>query len=428
MGTPRRLALLASTIFILACAGASVEAAPAASPEPSPSPAESPAVTPEELDEIERSLAPDGDASPGPGLPTFPAPSAAQGFGIGRSFQTMNPDISFILDFAGAIFSDGEPLQTGAHDPARTGFNLQQLEMSLGSAVDPFLRFDGNIVFGQFGLEIEEAYGTTTALPYDLQMRAGQFMTRFGRLNAMHPHSWEYADQPFILGKFMGAESNRGLGTELSWLTPLPWYTEVIGSVTDAQGGATARSFYGSQPLSVLSPLDLQATGAIKQFFPLSEDWSLAWGLSGAAGPNPTGRSNLSNILGTDLYLKYRPLSGGSFTIVSLTTEGLVRNRQVPGGNLMDYGGYSSLFWRFAQQWGTAVRYEYGSGMPGDYLDPDWTGDRQRFSANVTFWPTEFSRIRLQGSVDRPSWRPEPIYASFLTFEVLTGAHGAHKF
>jgi hypothetical protein len=339
----------------------------------------------------------------------------------------MNPDISFILDFAGAVFSD-TPMQTGAHDPSRTGFNLQQLEMSLGSAVDPFLRFDGNIVFGQFGLEIEEAYGTTTALPYDLQMRAGQFMTRFGRLNSMHPHSWEYADQPFILGKFMGAESNRGLGTELSWLTPLPWYTEVIGSVTDAQGGATARSFYGNQSLSVLSPLDLQATGAIKQFFPLSQDWSLAWGLSGAAGPNPTGRSNRSSILGTDLYLKYRPLAGGSFTIVSLTTEALVRNRQVPGGNLMDYGGYSSLFWRFAQQWGTALRYEYGSGVPGDYLDPDWVGERQRVSANVTFWPTEFSRIRLQGSMDRPAWRPQPIYATFLTFEVLTGAHGAHKF
>jgi hypothetical protein len=348
-------------------------------------------------------------------------------FGLGMGTNIMNPNISLIMDAAAAAFS-GPNLQAGGHDPKNNGFNLQQVEMSLNSPVDPFMRFDSNIVFSQFGVEVEEAYATTTALPLDFQARAGQFLTRFGRANATHPHTWDFVDQPMVLGKFMGGEGNRGLGAELSWLVPLPWYTEVVGSVTDPNGGGTARSFYGNDGLGVRSPLDLQGTASLRQFYFLHRDWSLAAGLSTMTGPNPTGRANRSDILGADLYLKYRPLEQGSSTIVALTAEGMQRRRQVPAGLLVDYGGYGALSWHFAQQWGTAIRYDAATGLPGDYLDPDWVGDRGKWTANLTFWPTEFSRLRLQGSMDRPSWRSEPIYAGFLTVETVIGAHGAHKF
>lgn len=352
--------------------------------------------------------------------PSAPAPARPSG-------QGMNPDISVILDVAAAGFS-GPPDQRGGHDPSKNGFNLQQLELSIGSAVDPFWRFDGNLVFSQYGVEVEEAYATSTALPSNLQVRAGQFLTRFGRLNATHPHSWEFVDQPLVLGKFFGGEGSRGLGTELSWLSPLPWYLEIVGSASEAQGASTARSFFGGTDLGVRGPEDLQLTGAVKQFFPFGPDWSLAWGLSGAFGPNATGRSNRSEIYGTDLYLKYRPLRDGDWTIVSFTTEAMARRRQVPGGVLRDEGLYTTLFWRFDQQWGTALRYEAVTGTSGDMLDPEWTGLRQRTSANLTYWPTEFSRIRLQASADAPEWKARPVYGVFLAFETVIGAHGPHKF
>ncbi len=63
-----------------------------------------------------------------------------------------------------------------------------------------------------------------------------------------------------------------------------------------------------------------------------------------------------------------------------------------------------------------------------DYLDPEWVSERHRVAANLTFWPTEFSRIRLQGSVDVPTWQDTPIWAGFLALELVTGAHGAHTF
>jgi hypothetical protein len=273
-----------------------------------------------------------------------PAPPAAP-------TASMNPDISLVTDVALAAFTSEEPRQTGAHDPRRDGFNLQQFELSLSKAVDPYFRFDSHVVFSQFGVEIEEAYATTLSLPANLQARAGQFLTRLGRLNPTHPHAWDFVDQPFVLGRLFGGEGNRGLGVELSWLAPLPWYVELLGSLTDAAGEATARSFYGREDLGVRSPADLQATAAARQFFALHDDLSLAWGLSGAFGPNPTGYHNRTDIFASDLYLKYRPITGASHTVIALQAEWFYRRRQIPGDVLRDHGGYAYVSWRFAQRW-----------------------------------------------------------------------------
>lgn len=349
--------------------------------------------------------------------------------GLVRTFQSLNPDISLIADVALAYFSDDEPLMVGGHDPTDNGFHLQQLELAVSAAVDPYFRFDANLVFSLFGVEIEEVYATTLSLPWNLQVRVGQFLTRFGRINATHPHTWAFVDQSLVIGKFFGGEGNRGLGVEASVLTPLPWYVEVVGSVTDASGASTARSFFGGEDLGVKTPLDFQYTAAIKQFFPLSDNWSLAWGLSYATGPNPTGRDNRTDIYGTDLYLKYRPITHGSYTVLSLDLEWLVRRRQVPGNVQMDHGMYAYLLWKFAKRWAVAGRYELVSGVDqNDALDPTWTHTRHRWSANLTFWPTEFSRLRAQYAYDLPGWRDAGYHAAFLAMEFAVGAHGAHKF
>lgn len=383
----------------------------------------------DDLAELEQALSEDA-AALAETQPTPPAPGGAL-----AAVQAMIPDISFITDVAIGYFSERDNLQSGAHDPTATGFHLQQLEMAIGKTVDPYFRVDGNLVFSQFGVEIEEIYATTLALPWNLQARLGQFLTRLGRINATHPHTWDFVDQALIIGRYFGAEGNRGLGVELSYLAPLPWYVELVGSVTEAGGEATARSFFGPQDLPVESPLDFQSSLAIKQFFPLGHDWSLMWGLSVATGPNATGHDNRSDIYGTDLYLKYRPITRASDTIVALQAEWFYRRRQIPHDLLSDHGGYAYLFWRFRKRWGTALRYELGTPATnqegeaaGDYLDPTWTESRHRVSASLTYWPTEFSRIRAQGSIDLPGWRPEPIHALMLAFEFNIGVHGAHAF
>jgi hypothetical protein len=344
----------------------------------------------------------------------------------------MNPTLSLIFDGAAAWFSDDDPPPAlGAHDPRKTGFHWQQLELAISSVVDPFFRFDSYIVFAPVGVEVEEAYATTLALPAGLQLRAGQFLTRFGRINATHPHSWDFVDQTFAIGRLMGGEGNRGLGTELSWLAPLPWFVEALVSLTEATGEGTARSFYGGNDLGVQSPADLQLTLALKQFFPLGDAWGLSWGLSAAAGPNATGHDNRTEIVGTDLYLKYSPVEGNSPTTVTLQSEWFYRRRQVPHEVLSDLNGYTQLTWRFARRWSAGARYEVGSptyGGPEDDLDPSWTAYRHRTSAALTFNPSEFSRLRLQAAHDDRRWRSDPLWSVLLAAEFVIGAHGAHRY
>lgn len=393
-------------------------------------------ISAEEREAIERALGADAAQREKEGATQPPAapgqqPTPQRGF----SLQSLNPDISFVADIALAWFSSDEPLQTGGHDPVETGFTLQQLEMAIGKSVDPYFRFAATIVFSQFGLEIEEAYATTLALPARLQIRVGQFLTRFGRINNTHPHTWTFSDQPFAIGRVFGGEGNRGLGAEISWLTPLPWYVELVGSVTDARGEGTARSFFGAQALPIETPLDFQLTAAAKQFFPVSDDLSVLWGLSAATGPNSTGYRNRTDIYGTDLFVKYRPITDPSNpTIVSLQTEVFYRRRQVPSQLLQDLNGYAELFWRFEPRWGVAGRYELGTSPAPfagaaieDPLDPEWGSSRQRISANLTFWPTEFSRIRLQGRTALGTSAPTE-HALMLAFEFSVGAHAAHVF
>ncbi len=409
-------------------AGAPADPAPAPSdPAPAPAdPAPDGGLSPEDLAAIEAALA--ADQSAAPAAPAAPAPRAA-------GMQSMNPDMSFIADLAFAYFSAEEPRMVGGHDPTQNGFTLQQLELSVGKPVDPYFRFDANIVFSLFGVEIEEVYATTLSLPGRLQLRAGQMLTRFGRSNATHPHAWNFVDQNLATGRVFGGEGNRGLGLELSWLAPLPWYVEFVGSWTGAAGESTARSFYGAEDGGWQSPLDFQSTLAIKQFFPLSPDLSLMWGLSAANGPNPTGLGNRTDVYGTDLYLKFRPITAESSTIVSLQAEALYRRMQVPEDIHSDLTASTELFWRISQRWGVAGRYEYGSpttGLSGEVvtstLDPEWIAVRQRGATSLTFWPSEFSRLRLQGEVDLAGWSDHPDWAALAAFEFNVGAHGAHAF
>lgn len=443
-GAARAALLAAFPLLFAPCAAFAQEAsAPSASESASENPA-APAesssetssdaeLSPEELAELEAALAKDAAAAP--------ASSASDGekkSGFAAALANFNPDIAVILDVAGGWYSgDGKAVTAGGHDPQKTGFTLQQLELSLGKAVDPYFRFDANIVFSQFGVEVEEAYATTLGLPASLQLRVGQFLTRAGRLNPTHPHTWEFIDQNFALTRIFGGEGNRGLGAELSWLTPLPWYAEIVLSATDAAGASTARSFLGGGDYDLDSPLDFQLTAALKQFFPLTDSLSLNVGLTAITGPNASGNGNRTDIYGMDLYLRWRPVSGETLRWVAIQGEVFWRRRQIPGDLLQDVNAYLQGVWRFADRWSAALRYEWGSpswdsdGKTSlrDPIDPAWTRHRHRASAAVTFHPSEFSRVRLQAARDdAPNLAKDPVWSVFLAAEFSVGAHGAHAF
>lgn len=196
-----------------------------------------------------------------------------------------------------------------------------------------------------------------------------------------------------------------------------------------ADNEETARTF---APEEGAVDFPIQTTAALEQFWALGRDLDLAWGLSWATGPaTDDGRGEL---WGSDVMLRYRPLSDGRQGSTALSGEVFYRRLDTPAGLLTDWSAFAVIEGRFSKRWGAAARYEWGAPTMSDGrivtdpLDPDWTDTRQRVAAALTGWPSEFSRVRLQGEADLPGWVDEPLLAAFLAFEISAGAHGAHRY
>lgn len=359
--------------------------------------------------------------------------------GSSTSRTALNPEISLDGLFSFTQFNQDNPLVfDGGHDPRLNGFNLQQVELAFVSTIDPYFKANAYLVMTSEGIEVEEAYAVTLEFPWNLQLRGGQFYTVAGRQNTMHPHAWNFANKPLVLSRFFGGDGLRNPGAELSWLTPLPWYSEIIVSAQNSTG-ETAVSFRPDGKMR--SIVDAVMLARLNNFFGIAEDWSLNVGLSYLNGANATSDSSRTRIYGGDLYLKYRPVSGTSF--VSLTVEALRRSYDGADGELSDWGWYSELNYRLPEgmsRWHVGLRYDWAStknGVPvitatgddgaGNPVDLD-TAERFRISPVITFYPSEFSKVRFQYDYDKPADFETAQHAVSVQLEFLMGAHGAHKF
>lgn len=133
-------------------------------------------------------------AGPSPGLIPAPAPIAGGGGASAPKGSYLNISFDSIFTGAASTANDLSTLEVGDHDPQQNGFNARNVELALNGAVDPYFEGFSNIIFkldneNETGVEVEEAFGQTTSMPYGLQFKGGQFFTPFGRLNPMHPHA-----------------------------------------------------------------------------------------------------------------------------------------------------------------------------------------------------------------------------------------------
>ena len=370
-----------------------------------------------------------------------------------------NPKISLNGLFTAAMFSDKNNLELGDHDPKVNGFNVQNVELHLQGTVDPYFQMDANVVTfiekGETKVELEEAYGTSLALPANLQLVAGQYFTRFGRHNRQHPHQWDFVDQPVILGRLFGPDGLRGPGAQVSWLAPVPFFLELTASAQQALGGI-ATSFlsepgqmvrgYTLMDRPVQKAGDLIYMPRVATSLDLSDEVTAVLGGSTLFGPNASGPSNTTIIYGTDLYAKWKPVNQShGFPFVAWQTEFLFRDYDagpdtingIPASRLKDYGMYSQVTWGFVYRWVAGFRVDYVNSSGGDPAAPfltmlaqrDLIGERWRFAPNLTFYPSEFSKFRLQYNLDFASSRGrEAVHGLFLQAEFNIGEHGAHSF
>ncbi|MFL6588714.1 MAG: hypothetical protein ACJ8M4_00930 [Chthoniobacterales bacterium] len=377
--------------------------------------------------------------------------------GGGNNKNYMN--ISFDSVFALATSSDRhlDQLEVGDHDPQQRGFNARNAEIALDGAVDPYFEGFANIVLkldnnNETEIELEEAFLQTTNLPFGLQVKGGQFFDAFGRINATHPHTWDFADSPLVNGRLLGPDGLRGVGAQISWTLPTPWYSQLIFAVQNGRGG-TAYSFRNPGDDGVFydrMTIDRDASALhdmlyVPRFetsFNPSETQTILLGASGAFGMNDTGADNHTQIYGADFLYKWKSSHAeGGFPFVKWQTEVMYRRFEAGRGlydafpvneTFGDWGLYSQVLWGFKKGWVAGIRGDYLHMEESAFTEDETRQSRSRISANLTWYPTEFSKLRLQYNHDfleeNDFLAGRNVDSVFLQFEFILGAHGAHKF
>jgi hypothetical protein len=379
-----------------------------------------------------------------------------------RGTQSLNPYVSAILDAEGGyqrrplLFVNGDdPLLRSEEGKKAAGFAVQEVELAFSAIVDPYFRGDVFLTIPNLdGLEVEEAFATSTSLPWNLQVKGGTFRSAFGRQNGQHLHVQDFTRRPLVNAAFLGADGLRGPGLQVSWLAPLPFYLTVsaeafsIGAPEEPAAGVTI-----APPVATFGggdPTDLTYTGEVKVFFPFGDDWSLYAGLNGATGVSPGlfqptdagpvvfGVNRRSYLVGADLYVKWKPPNvAGGYTSVAWQSEAMWRHlddaADLPSG--WDGGLYSQIVVQVARRWFLGLRGDV-LGIPTSSS----LGRTLRAATSITFQMSEFARVRWYveaehadsgpsvPGVSLATVQPADSVATFLQLEISIGAHGAHPF
>lgn len=324
-----------------------------------------------------------------------------------RSRLSTNPDISVIGDVRAMYFLEGE---------RNIDLELHEIETAFKSVVDPFARADVYIAAanedGEISFELEEAYLTTLALPYKLQLRAGKFRSNIGKINRIHPHALPFPDIPTVYKNFFGEEGLNDQGVGISWLLPnRTFYQELSLEVT--RGPGESESFEASAENRLLY------TAHLKSFWDLTDNATIELGLSGLAGPNDTGHT--SWIGGVDLTYKWKPVRFNTYRSFTLQAESFFSRKKTGVDDITAWGMYALASYQLSRRWILIGRYDHSD------LPHNGAWNENGITAALTWYVTEYQKIEFGA---KTSWREgedQTIQAIVRAIFVI-GTHGAHEY
>lgn len=335
---------------------------------------------------------------------TSPAPSAQS-----RTAPTALPDISVIGDF-----------QASFRDKSGRNFNagINEAEFSFQSVVDPYARADFFLTVGKdsdtgrFSFDLEEGYVTTLSLPAHLQLKAGKFKSAMGRINPVHPHALPFISLPDAYENYFG-EGINDEGVSLSWLVPNTlFYQELVIQLTD--GPIDSPSFSRSVGNTYLWLAHL------KNFFDLSANATLEFGLSGITGLNHLDfRTNMAAI---DLTYKWKPVQFNTYKSLTWQTEAWLSNANISKENVVNsFGIYSFINFQFTKRLFFTGLYSYGN------LPYSSSVREVSYSTTIGWYATEFQKVEIEGKVTSGNAEKEPNQI-ILRWVFVIGTHGAHQY
>jgi len=374
-----------------------------------------------------------------------------------------------------------------AHASMDNGFNFREAEIAFSATVDPYFdAFAYLAVDGDGNLDLEEGYFQTRSLPKGLRVKGGKFLSDFGYINRQHPHQWDFADQNLAYLNLLGDHGLQDTGLQLTWLPELPVYTllgvELLQGDQERFGvtlGGDEQREYG---LDSTDDGPRLFTVFAKLGPDLGPDHALQLGLSYAHARqhqelhththhkdegddhhdhghhhddhdhdhdhdlvvHTNGLDGDADLWGLDVVYKYDGRGDYGHRDFRFQAEYLraIKDLKVKSsahpeaiGSSRKFttdGLYAQAIYGFAPKWTAGVRYdvlgltnEVSGGKRADF------GSSDRWSFDVTWNLTEFSRLRAQynhSNILVTENERERFDTFWLQFIMSLGAHGAHSF
>jgi hypothetical protein len=395
--------------------------------------------------------------------------------------NAFNPQISVILNgnyYNDGIRGEGSELVGEAAQPSHpshghgdeghshggmsNGFNLSEVELAFSATIDPY--FDAAAymaITGEGEFELEEAYLQTRSLPYGLKLKAGKFLSDFGYANRQHPHQWDFANQNLPYLNLLGDHGLQDVGVQLNWLPQWPLYTligvealqgdqERFGALVDdeeerdetgldrSKNGPRLWTAYVkvSPELGYSHALQLGASYAhATQHQEIHEEDD------GTGLPLEEGLEGDADLWGLDAVYKYDSGRAYGHGDLKLQAEYLrsTKDLEVRSGEPDELGEreefktdglYLQGTYGLWPRWQVGLRYDI-LGMTNEVSGGDEYDSSDRWTAALSWVPTEFSLLRLQferADIALEEGGSESFNTFWLQFLVSMGAHGAHKF
>jgi hypothetical protein len=328
----------------------------------------------------------------------------------GQRLQSLlNPEISFLGDFS----------YNWSDQAIRNEFVLRGAELALQAPLDPYTRFKAFLVGHQhathlefepegappaeedhahsdeISINVEEAYMEWVGLPWNSRVRLGKFRQQSGTLNRWHIHSLPSTDSPLALRNVFGPEGLVGLGVSLDFQ---------LGSLWASSNSLTIEITNGDNSMVFAGPHFSEPAFLIRHtgFFDLG-DWSyFEVGITGLTGANNEEGTRDTRIGSIDFNYLWEPEGKGKHKGLVIRGEFLrTLFEEETGTKVGANSWYTYITWQMARNLYVGMRIE-DAELVSDriVIDPDETFEAglglQAITAYVTYWQSEFVRLRLQ--------------------------------
>jgi hypothetical protein len=353
------------------------------------------------------------------------------------------------LEIPGLVHGGGDMHEGHSHTQlaGNDGFDLNYAELSIGASVDNYFDLMSVFHITEDDIEIEEAYATTTNLPYHLKAKIGKFKSDFGYLNVKHAHNYNFVESPLIYQALLGDHGINEKGIQLQYIIPSSVYM-MVG--VEMLRGENEQSF-GTEGFLDVEDVSQPSLwlGYLKTSFDIADGTLLA-GVSMAQGESridhledeegPHAFAGDTTLYGIDFVYKkyfsadnaitwqneyiYRELDGSQYKIDNSSI--LFNKKQA--------GFYTELVYQHNKHYRAGLRYSAitQNDVVANGMDKDMTDDIAVTSAMIEYNFSEYSRLRLQYNHNGSLYNEDGVKNNkdeiLLQFNYSIGAHGAHSF